>query len=123
MSLPSIALRAVVLALLVPFAARAQTSAVVDEGTFTVSKSGTPLGRESFRIKRELAPGGQVFQATGESSLGDTRLTTRLGTDSTGVPVSYETEIKDRGEVVQRIQGRGRPGRFSVLMQTRSGES
>jgi hypothetical protein len=106
-----------------PVAVRAQTSAVIDEGTFTVSKGGTPLGRESFRIKRELAPGGQVFQATGESALGDTRLTTRLGTDSTGVPVSYETEIKDRGEVVQRIQGRGRPGRFSVLMQTRSGES
>ena len=116
-------LRVLALTAALPVGLRAQTSAVVDEGTFSVSKSGAPLGRESFRIKREVAPGGQVFQATGESALGDTRLTTRLGTDSTGVPVSYETEIRDRGEVVQRIQGRGRPGRFSVLMQTRSGES
>jgi hypothetical protein len=116
--------RASCAALLVTASAlRAQSSAVVDEGTFTVSKKGAPLGRESFRIKREVGPGGQVFQATGESALGDTRLTTRLGTDSTGVPVAYETEIKDRGEIVQTIQGRGRPGRFSVLMRTRSGES
>jgi hypothetical protein len=106
-----------------PSAIRAQTSAVVDEGTFMVTQKGSPLGRESFRIKRELAPGGQVYQATAESSLGDKRITTRLGTDSSGVPVSYEAETKQGKDVVQRLQGRGRPGRFSVLMQSFNGES
>ena len=105
-----------------PSASRAQT-AVVDEGTLMVSKNGSPVGRESFRIKRELAPGGQVFQATAESALGDNRVTMRLGTDSSGVPVSYEAEMKLRGRIVQRLRGRGRPGRFSVLMEGEKGES
>jgi hypothetical protein len=105
-----------------PSASPAQT-AVVDEGTFMVSLKGSPIGRESFRIKRELAPGGQVFQATAESALGDNRITMRLGTDSSGVPISYEVEMKLRGKVVQRLQGRGRPGRFSVLMEGANGES
>jgi hypothetical protein len=103
--------------------ATAQTSAVVDEGTFTVTQSGTPIGRESFRIVRAPAPGGQVFRATGQSALRGTRTTTGLGTDSLGVPISYESEVAQGGEVVQRLQGRGRPGRFSVLIQTKSGES
>jgi len=103
--------------------AAAQTSAVVDEGMFTVTQSGTPLGRESFRIVRAPAPGGQVFRATGQSAFGGNRVTTSLGTDSSGVPISYESELSQRGEVVQRLKGSGRPGRFSVLIQTKSGES
>lgn len=98
-------------------------SAVVDEGTFMVTRKGAPIGRESFRIVRAPAPGGQVFRATGQSALGDNRVTTSLGTDSSGVPVSYESELTQRGEVVQQLKGRGRPGRFSVLVQTKSGES
>lgn len=98
-------------------------SAVVDEGTFMVTRKGAPIGRESFRIVRTPAPGGQVFRATGQSALGDNRVSTSLGTDSSGVPVSYESDLSQRGEVVQRLQGRGRPGRFSVLVQNKGGES
>lgn len=105
-----------------PAVATAQ-SAIVDEGTFMITHNGAPAGRESFRIARTPAPGGQVFLATGESALGDNRVTTRMGTDSSGVPVSYESELRQQGQVTQRLQGRGRPGRFSVLVQTKSGES
>ncbi|HEY8176065.1 MAG TPA: hypothetical protein VIF32_10250 [Gemmatimonadaceae bacterium] len=108
---------------MLPINAKAQSSAVVDEGTFMVTQSGTPLGRESFRIVRAPAPGGQVYRATGQSALGGNRVTTSLGTDSSGVPVSYESELTQRGEVVQRLNGRGRPGRFSVLIRTKNGES
>src|SRR6185436_1456268 len=101
----------------------AQSSAVVDEGTFMVSQRGAPLGREAFRIVRAPAPGGQVYRATGQSALGDTRVTTSLGTDSLGVPVSYESELSLKGEVTQRLQGRGRPGRLAILMNTKTGES
>ena len=108
---------------MMPLTAGAQSSAVVDEGTFMVTQQGAPLGRESFRIVRAPAPGGQVYRATGQSALGGNRVTTSLSTDSSGVPVSYESEITQRGEVVQRLRGRGRPGRFSVLIQTKNGES
>jgi hypothetical protein len=108
---------------LVPALAAGQGSAVIDEGTFTVTQKGVPLGRESFRIIRAPAPGGQVFQATGTSVLGETKVTTRLGTDSAGVPVLYESEVTQRGQLVHRLRGNGRPGRFSVLAQTSKGES
>jgi hypothetical protein len=109
--------------LALPGAALAQPSAVVDEGTFMITRNGVAAGRESFRIVRAAGPGGQVFRATGQSALGDSRFTTSLGTDSTGVPVVYESEFSQRGEVVQRLEGRGRPGRFSVLVRTKSGEA
>ena len=109
--------------LLLPAITLAQTSAVVDEGTFSVSQRGTPLGRESFRIARSPGPGGQVFLIKGQSALGENRVSTTLGADSLGVPVTYESEHTQRGELVQRLQGRGRPGRFGVLKQTPTGES
>jgi hypothetical protein len=102
---------------------RAQSSAVVDEGTFMVTRNGAPFGRESFRIVRAPAPGGQIFRATGDCALGDTFVRTNLGTDSAGVPVSYATELRQRDQIVERLEGRGRPGRFSVLVQTKSGEA
>lgn len=103
--------------------ALAQGSAVVDEGTFTVSREGVPVGRESFRVIRAPAPGGQVYQATGTSVIGETKATSRLGTDSVGRPVAYESDVSELGQLLQRLRGRGRPGRFSVLAQTRTGES
>lgn len=108
---------------LTPALGLAQSSAVVDEGTFTVTERGAPLGRESFRIARTPAPGGQVYLVKGQSALGENRISTTLGVDSLGLPVSYESEHTVRGQLVQRLQGRGRPGRFSVLKQTKSGES
>jgi len=123
MFLLRLSLLAVLVAALPPGFARAQTSAVVDEGILMVSRNGAPLGRESFRIVRAPAPGGQVYRATAQSALGDDRITTALGTDSTGVPVSYDADLMQNGVLVQRLQGRGRPGRFSVLLQTKGGES
>lgn len=111
------------LLLAAPVAVRAQVPAVVDEGTFMVSRNGAPVGREAFRIVRAAAPGGQAFRATGQSALGSARFTTSLGTDSLGVPVTYESELSQGGTVVQRLKGRGGPGRFSVLVQTPNGEA
>lgn len=109
--------------LLFPPAAAAQQSALVDEGTFMVSRNGAPIGRESFRIVRSPAPGGQVFQARSQSALGADRLTTILGTDSTGAPVSYEAELGREGRMVERARGSGNAKRFTVLVQTRNGEA
>ncbi|MGH7637259.1 MAG: hypothetical protein ACREOK_06365 [Gemmatimonadaceae bacterium] len=105
--------------------ARAQGggSAVIDEGTFTITRSGAPVGRESFRIIRAPAPGGQVYQATGTSVIADVKATMRLGTDSIGSPVAYESEVSEASQLVQRLRGRGRPNRFGLFVQTRTGES
>ncbi len=104
-------------------AARAQASAILDEGTLMVSRNGTPIGRESYRIIRAAGPGGQVYQARSSTALGADRVSAILGTDSTGVPVTYEAEVTSANNVTDRLSGRGRPGRFSVLVQTRTGES
>ena len=127
MSLPSrrfpstsVLLLALVLA---PGIIGAQTSAVVDEGTFMVTQNGTSIGRESFRILRSPGPGGQVYEARSRSALGRVRISTTLATDSAGVPVSYYTEVSHGTTLSERLQGRGRPGRFSVLVQTKSGEA
>jgi hypothetical protein len=117
------AVRAAALTLLALPAAVAQQSGVVDEGTFMVSRNGVPIGRESFRIVRAPAPGGQVFQARSQSALGADRLTTILGTDSTGTPVSYEAELSRNGKLVERARGSGTAKRFTVLVQTRNGEA
>lgn len=120
----SFVLHSLVLALAgAPGALVAQTSALVDEGSFMVTRGGTALGRESFRIVRAAAPGGQVFEARSQSALGRRRITTILGTDSAGVPVSYQAQVSVGAKMAERLQGRGRPGRFSVLVQTESGEA
>lgn len=103
--------------------ARAQGSAVIDEGTFTITRSGAPVGRESFRIIRSSAPGGQVYQATGTSVIGDMKATMMLGTDSLGSPVAYEAQVSEKAQLVQHLRGRGRPNRFGLFVQTRTGES
>jgi hypothetical protein len=118
-----LAFLSVLIAITAAPAAIAQSSAVLDEGTFTVTEKGAPLGRESFRIARTPGPGGQVYLVKGQSALGQNRISTTLAADSLGVPVSYESEHTVNGQLVQRLQGRGRPGRFSVLKQTTSGES
>jgi hypothetical protein len=103
--------------------AQTQSSAVVDEGTFMVTRNGAPVGRESFRIVRAPGPAGQVYRATGTSAIGENGFTTTLGTDSVGVPVSYASVLTHKGEVSQELTGRGRPGRFGVLVRTKSGEA
>ena len=107
---------------LLPTALTAQASALIDDGTFTISRKGAPVGREAFRIARVPGPGGQVFRGSGTTVVEDRRYTTVLGTDSTGMPVSYEARLAFGGKNL-RIEGRGRPGRFSVLSSTAGGES
>jgi hypothetical protein len=106
---------------LLPPTAAAQQSAVVDEGTFTITRNGAPVGREAFRIVRAAAPGGQVFRASGTTVIGDSRLQPTLGTDSLGMPVSYECTVLEKGAVVQRLRGSGRPGRFGIVSSLASG--
>ena len=116
------ALLRTLLLLALPTCLGAQASALIDDGTFTISRKGAPVGREAFRIARVPGAGGQVFRGSGTTVVEDRRYTTVLGTDSTGMPVSYEARLAYEGKNL-RIEGRGRPGRFSVLSSTNGGES
>jgi hypothetical protein len=121
--MPSLRFPALGLVLSLANVAAGQTSAVVDQATFMISRKGAPVGRESFSIIRAPGPGGQVFRVTASSALGDDRVGTTLATDSTGTPVLYDVTLSQRGEVLLRLRGSGRPDRFSVVVQSKGGEA
>lgn len=96
---------------------------VVDEGSFTISRNGEPVGREEFRIAR--TPGGEgdvvVAQAT-VSYGGAQRLSPALQTDAAGAPIKYVVEVKT-GPEQEKLSGTVGRGRFSARIQTPRGES
>src|SRR5206468_4676075 len=89
----------------------------LDEGVFLISRSGAPIGRESFRITRASSSAGDSYRATAQVALGDRRIVPTLTCDSTGAPVSYDVAVQGADGV--RLQARGRPGRFSSMLRTR----
>jgi hypothetical protein len=99
------------------------TPRVIDEGTFLLTQSGTPIGREAFRITRGSSPTGDVYRASAQITMGDRRTAPALTTDSNGAPTSYELTVRERADQVLHVQARTRPGRLSVLEQNPRGES
>ncbi|MBA3889985.1 MAG: hypothetical protein H0X64_05595 [Gemmatimonadaceae bacterium] len=111
---------AAALLLALPVVAPAQRP-VIDEGTLVVSKNGARAGRESFRI--QAAENGRFLTATGQSVLGETRITPALSVDSaSGTPMLYRVEARSGG-TSERLQAAGRPGRLSAAFQRAGGES
>lgn len=96
--------------------------AVIDEGSFTVTRDGR-TGREDFRIVR--APNGILpsLVATGVTTLGSTRTTTLLRTDTAGTPLGYQLEGRESGEIRDRINLQVGSDRLSMRAQTVRGES
>ena len=95
----------------------------LDEGTFTISRNGTPVGRESFSIKSSPGGmGGPVVQARATVSYDDRRLTPVLKADSIGSPTEYQLEVR-AGANAEVLKGVIRRGRFSATMQTPRGEN
>ncbi len=104
-------------------AARAPAQgAPFDEGTFVVTRNGAVVGKEAFRILRS---GGkdQLYTSTAQCAFGDRRISPALSADRAGVPLLYRVEVKNGGEIEERLQATGRPGRLHAVLQTRTGES
>lgn len=96
----------------------------LDEGTFTISRNGTPVGRESFSIKSSPGGmGGPVVQARATVSYDDRRLTPVLKADSIGSPTEYQLEVRAGANASEVLKGVIRRGRFSATMQTPRGEN
>jgi hypothetical protein len=119
----AIPLLALALSLPAPAAAFAQQSVSVDEGTFTIMRGGTRIGREEFSIRRNPSPGGDVLVASATVTLTDQRLSPALRTDSAGAPLAYQLEVRVGNEVQERLTGQIGRGRFSARVRTPRGES
>ena len=110
---------ALVVAIL-PSAVRGQgTGRIVDEGTFTITKPGSPPMAESFRITRMESQ----LQATAQSSAGSRRITSRLIADSaTGLPTDYGLVVLDGRDTTFKVRVAGTGGRFSATSSNRRGD-
>ena len=96
----------------------------LDEGTFTITRNGTPVGRESFTIRSSPGGvGGPVVQARATVSYDDRRLTPVLKADSIGSPTEYQLEVRAGANASEVLKGVIRRGRFSATMQTPRGEN
>jgi hypothetical protein len=93
-----------------------------DEGTFVVTRNGTIVGKEAFRILRSSGR-GVLYSSTAQGAWGDRRISPALSADASGVPLLYRVEVKNGGEVEERLQATGRPGRLHAVLLTRTGES
>jgi hypothetical protein len=108
--------------LAVPAAAPSQVT-VVDEGSFTISRSGTKIGRETFTIRRTPGPGGDVYVANATVEFDAERLSPALRADDSFAPPAYQLEVREGGEVRERLRAIVGRGRISAQVKTAKGES
>lgn len=103
-----------------PAAAQVTT---VDEGSFSVTQNGRPIGREEFRISSTPGTSGPVYLATATAAYGDRRLSPALRTDTSGAPIAYQIDIRNGTDGPERLSGQVGRGRFSARIQTPRGEA
>lgn len=118
------------LSVLVPAAAFATSPApivaqvaTVDAGSFTITRQGTPAGREEFSIRSTPGIDGTILKAQATVSLDGRRITPALSTDPAGAPLSYQVEVRAGDEVVERVSGQINRDRLSVRSQNATGSS
>ena len=95
----------------------------LDEGSFTISRGGTTIGREQFKIVTTPGAGGATFVASATVSYQDRRLSPAMRTSPTGAPLAYQIEVKVGTETRESLRGQIGRGRFSARLQTPQGES
>jgi hypothetical protein len=95
----------------------------VDEGAFTVSRGGTRIGREEFRIVRQPAGGQAQYVARALASYGDRRISPALQTDAAGTPMLYQVEVRGATGVEERLTGQVDGSRFRAQLRTPRGEA
>ena len=82
-------IRVVPALLVLAASASAQTSGVIDEGSFTFTRGGTAYGTESFKIVRRLGAEGIEYLAQCTRTMDGKIVKTALATDSGGSPTQY----------------------------------
>jgi len=92
---------------------------LIDEGAFTVTKPGGQTQTETFKIVRLDA---DVLQATGQILAGNQRVTSRLRTDASGVPLEYARTVWEGRNKVSEVTAAASTGRLSVLTRNQRGD-
>jgi hypothetical protein len=93
----------------------------IDEGTFIVTRAGSPIRAEAFKITRA---DDDLIQATAQVSTGEDRISSSLIADSVGTPVQYMFLIKNHGAMTLDVRAMARGRRLSVRSaDSRSNES
>ena len=110
------------LAAATPVATASGQGVPFDEGTFIVTRGGAAVGKESFRILRSSGK-GELYTSTAQCAVGDRRISPALSADASGRPLLYRVEVRNGGDVEERLQATGRPGRLHAVLHTRTGES
>ena len=107
--------------LLVPLGTRpvAAQVTVVDEGSFTVSRNGVRIGREEFSIRTTPnAAAGATYVAQATAVYDELRLFPALTARPSGVPVTYQVEVRHGADVEQKWSGAVGEGRVSARIVT-----
>lgn len=111
-----------VLAVPLPSGATAQVS-VVDEGSFTITRNGAKIGRETFTIRKTGSGAADGYVANGTTDLDGRHLVPALQADADFGPIKYQLEVRKGDDVVERLKGIAGRGRFSTQVRTSKGES
>ena len=126
MTLREQAFRTAALGLLAAAFPQSRTDAqvsTVDEGSFTISRGSTRVGRESFLIRHNTGGGGDTYLSTATIDLDSRKLTPVLRTDSALVPLLYQLDIKQGDQIELSLKGAVGRGRFTAQVRTAKGES
>ena len=92
-----ISMRVIPAMLLMASAAPAQSSAVVDEASFTFTRDGVAHGTESFKIIRRVGADGIEYVAQGTRTIDGRIVKTALTADSSGSATSYSRTTTGSG--------------------------
>ena len=95
---------------------------VLDEGSFTIYRGDTRVGREDFSI-RATADAAGPLAAQGTVAIDNRRLQPALSTTAAGVPVSYQLEIREGRDVTARWALQIGGGRAVSRERSASGEA
>jgi hypothetical protein len=117
-------LRPALIALLLsaPAASVAAQVRVLDEGSFTIFRGDTRVGREDFSI-RATADATGPLAAQGTVAIDTRRLQPALAVTASGVPVSYQLEIREGRDVTARWALQIAGGRAVSRQRSASGEA
>ncbi len=101
------------------------SQAVVDQGSFTITREGARVGREEFTIRRQpgAGTGSDALIARARVTLDGRLLAPALRASAAGDPDAYEIEVRSGVDVQERLRVDVGRGRFSARLRTPEGES
>lgn len=95
---------------------------VLDEGTFSLMRSGERVGREDFSIRGSREQ-GSGFVAQGNLLSGERRRSVVLTADSAGTPLRFQQDTRQADAVVETVLGDQQRGVWSSRILGRDRES